>query len=323
MVLRRTLKIHENFDLVTPAMWSPASIAESRRRLRDLTLADELRKAREAALNDLESYMYSSKGKMSDDEDQYKLVSTEEQRTEVYDACADAETWLEDNYGATLDEFKTKRKALKAVAEPIFKRLTERSARPKAVEKARISLAGARETSSKWNETMPQITEVEKAEFEGLIVAAETWLTEKEAAQAELAGHEQAAFEAKSVKPQLAEVSAMLNKLMRKPKPTPPKEGKPRKKVKANNSTVGEEEEDEVVDSDTDKNTGEEDPVKVTVDASEDADAAAEAAEEDADGDGDGEQKGEENDSSSDSLYSSSSTETDTEAEAEADGNEL
>lgn len=45
--------------------------------------SDDERKAKEAALNELEAYIYKVKNRIIDDEDQLKLVSTDEQRQEV------------------------------------------------------------------------------------------------------------------------------------------------------------------------------------------------------------------------------------------------
>lgn len=56
--LRRALGTAENTNLVTPNAWTPAAIAESKARLRALNAADDARKAKEAALNDLEGYIY-------------------------------------------------------------------------------------------------------------------------------------------------------------------------------------------------------------------------------------------------------------------------
>ena len=47
LVLRKTLKVVENVDQVTPHTWTPAMIAESRAKLAALTLRDNERKANE------------------------------------------------------------------------------------------------------------------------------------------------------------------------------------------------------------------------------------------------------------------------------------
>lgn len=49
----------------------------------EFLFSDDERKAKEAALNELEAYIYKVKNRIIDDEDKLKLVSTDEQRQEV------------------------------------------------------------------------------------------------------------------------------------------------------------------------------------------------------------------------------------------------
>lgn len=56
--LRKTLLVTENLQAVSPASWVPWMVAESKARLAALTAADEARRANEAALNELETYIY-------------------------------------------------------------------------------------------------------------------------------------------------------------------------------------------------------------------------------------------------------------------------
>ena len=114
--MRRTLSVSEDHHAVSPPAWTPMMIAEARGRLRALQAADQARQAREAALNDLEGYIYKVinclrivfficcsvalshclpyyriaftyvhqvKNRLSDEEEELKKVSTEEQRQDV------------------------------------------------------------------------------------------------------------------------------------------------------------------------------------------------------------------------------------------------
>ena len=60
--VRRTLLVSENHRAISPPSWPPLAIAEARGRLRALQAIDESRQAREAALNDLEGYIYKVSG---------------------------------------------------------------------------------------------------------------------------------------------------------------------------------------------------------------------------------------------------------------------
>jgi hypoxia up-regulated 1 len=115
-------------------------IQESKSRLRILQLADDARKAKEAAMNELETYIYHVKNKLNDDENALKAVSTEEQRTNVLTVASQLADWLdEEGNKATVKEFKSKQNELKLQAEPIFKRYSEIKDRSTAVNNGSIS----------------------------------------------------------------------------------------------------------------------------------------------------------------------------------------
>jgi len=139
-ILRRTLTVVENLDATNPTHWSPSMIQESKSRLRILQLADDARKAKEAAMNELETYIYHVKNKLNDDENSLKVVSTEEQRTNVLTIASQLADWLdEEGNKATVKEFKSKQNELKLQAEPIFKRYSEIKDRSTAVNNGSIS----------------------------------------------------------------------------------------------------------------------------------------------------------------------------------------
>ena len=108
-----------NGELQTPAPWSVVQTTEAKGRLKALQDAgesfvlpcgvlllcskshlmsseDDERKAKEAALNELEGYIYKVKNRILDDEDKLKAVSTDEQRQEVLDLASATEDWLYD-----------------------------------------------------------------------------------------------------------------------------------------------------------------------------------------------------------------------------------
>jgi hypothetical protein len=94
-VLRKVLKIDVDYGATVPRRWTPAQIAEARHKRYALKEADDLLKATEAALNELEAYIYRVKNMLSDQEEQLKEVSTEEQRQAVIDMANEAEViWL-------------------------------------------------------------------------------------------------------------------------------------------------------------------------------------------------------------------------------------
>merc|ERR1712137_188297 len=98
-----------------------------------LDAADAAIRARAAALNDLEAYVYKVRNRLRDEDgdDQLGAVSTAEQRDEIIEACNEIEEWLyDDGRYAEVSEYKSKQSGIKVQAEAIFRRFKEHSARP-------------------------------------------------------------------------------------------------------------------------------------------------------------------------------------------------
>jgi len=220
--LRRLLVVSENRALVTPPSWPASQISEAKSRLRALDAADDARRKREAALNDLEGYSYKVKNRLTEEEDELKKVSTDEQRQEVIDLCNTTEEWLYDEgRSADMAAYKAKQKEITKIAEPIFFRFAELTARPAAVKQATKDLTEVRTKVGGWAESKPHITDVEKEKLLEAVTAAEAWIAEKEAAQALVKAHEAPVFESADVPQQLKAVGVQYEKLLKKPKPAP------------------------------------------------------------------------------------------------------
>merc|ERR1711871_1402881 len=169
-MLRKTLKVADNPELISPVLWTPSKIAEARGRLKALTAADELRRKKEAANNELEAFIYSIRGKFVEDEEVLATVSTEEQRNAVVDMASQLEEWLyDDGRNAELADYKAKHLGLKEISNPILERLYEKDARPKAVEDVRATMVKLEGKIEAWNDTMPHITEEEKEKISTMI----------------------------------------------------------------------------------------------------------------------------------------------------------
>merc|ERR1711988_469371 len=97
--LRRTLTIEDNPTLISPPAWSTDELAESRDKLAALDYEDRQRKAKEAALNELEGYVYKVKNRLMDDEAELSKVGTEEQRTTLQELVSVTSEWIDDEAG--------------------------------------------------------------------------------------------------------------------------------------------------------------------------------------------------------------------------------
>merc|ERR1711871_1719933 len=221
-MLRKTLKVADNPELISPVLWTPSKIAEARGRLKALTAADELRRKKEAANNELEAFIYSIRGKFVEDEEVLATVSTEEQRNAVVDMASQLEEWLyDDGRNAELADYKAKHLGLKEISNPILERLYEKDARPKAVEDVRATMVKLEGKIEAWNDTMPHITEEEKEKISTMIEDVREWIYSKLEEQEKLQPHVEPAFKSSQVELQLKPVFAMYQRLYKKPKPKP------------------------------------------------------------------------------------------------------
>merc|ERR1712146_239096 len=181
----------------------------------------------EAALNDLEGYIYSVKGKIQEQE-------------EVMNKGTELEDWLYEAEAKTADvaTFKAKHRELRKLAEPIFDRFIESTARPEAVATARKTIITVREKLAEWPTSRPWVNETEIAKVLEMLKKAEDWIDEKEAAQGTVAASEEPVFRSEDVPKQLSMVAREFERLLKKPKPAPPKVEKTNSAM-ASNSTNG------------------------------------------------------------------------------------
>jgi len=221
--VRRQLSVKQLFDQLSPSKWTQNQITESKNRLEELQLADKLRKAREAALNELEGYIYQIKNRILDEEDSLKSISTEQQRQDAIDLANQIEEWLYDEgRNENVEMYKKKQKELETVAESIFHRLKEATARTVAIEKVKKSLETLKANVNAWEEKLPHITSEERETIFGLAKKVDDWIEEKAELQEKHSPFEKPIFESTDVLKQLKPVTIAYDKLLKKPKPSPP-----------------------------------------------------------------------------------------------------
>jgi len=199
-------------------------IATARSRLLELQAIDENRKAKAAALNDLEAYIYKIKNRLLDDETVLSAISTAEQRQAVIDTANAAEEWLyDDGRDATVSQYQAKMKEISDPANAIFLRFTELEKRDAAVKKVKASLQDIKTTvNNNWTaESKPQITEEEKASLLSAVAKVDAWIEEKAELQLAQSPYDKPVFLSSEVLSQLKPVMLIYDKLVKKPKPAP------------------------------------------------------------------------------------------------------
>lgn len=221
---------------------SAAIFAESKAKIGELNRLDKERIELEAARNRVESYCYLIKNKLVDEEELISKISTEEQREEIRQLASDTTDWLDfDAYDASLETMQAKYKAMADPAEKIWFRMKELTARPEAIAALTEKLGKVEDLLKKWETSMPQITEDERADVQSKVEDIKKWIQDKVEEQDSKASHEDPAFTSSEVPLQTKPIEKLVAKLSKKPKPKPEKKEE-EKSDKAENETASEEE---------------------------------------------------------------------------------
>jgi len=203
--------------------YSPAVKAYSKSKLEELAAKDKARIMLEEAKNNFEAFIYHVKNKLSDDEEDLKKVSTDEQREELLQMAIDANDWLDfEGWDADLETYQKKLAELSAPAKAMFHRLSELTLRPQVIAEVRKSLTKVEDLMNKWETTMPQVTEEERAEVLAKVEEVRKWISDKEDAQAAVNPWDPVVFNSTEVPLQTKSLEKLVAKLGKKPKPKPP-----------------------------------------------------------------------------------------------------
>merc|ERR1712038_1389530 len=226
---KRTLTVSSyHAGLIQPH--SDVIMSESREKLGELNRLDKERQMLEEVRNNYESYIYLIKNKLIDDEEAIGAVTTQEQRDALQKSAEDAEEWMyDDGYDASLDTYRQKYTELTEPAEKVFFRVKEVGARVEAISSLKEKLDKVVALMTKWEKTMPQITEEERNSVVEKVEDVRKWISEKEEAQAANDPSTDPVFTSEEVPLQTKDIQALVSKLSRRPKPVPKKEDKEEK----------------------------------------------------------------------------------------------
>ncbi|NXJ83853.1 HYOU1 protein, partial [Trogon melanurus] len=218
-------------------------LKSSMKKLQDLTIRDLEKQEREKSANSLESFIFETQDKLYQED--YQLVSTEEQREEISRKLSEASSWMEEEgYAAATKELKDKLSELKKLCRNLFFRVEERRKWPErlaALESllnhSTIFLKGARMIP----ESDQIFTEVELSTLEKAINETTIWKNETLAEQNKLPPTEKPILLSKDIELKIAaldrEVQYLLNKA-KFAKPKPKKEKNATKNDSGKNATA-------------------------------------------------------------------------------------
>jgi len=201
-------------------------------------LEGERMRARNAeAKNMLESFIIETRSRVSSDES-VESVSQEEERATISTDFEAAEDWLYEE-GRDLDAaaYQKKKKELEKMTAPIFLRVSELEARPRVVAQANDAMNWTLTLLQTWVTDRPEVTEAERGQLSGMVANFTSWLEEMEAKQAEMPLYEAPAYLSQQVTSKLEPIEKEVRRLIRKPKPKPPKAPKNGTKANGTNAT--------------------------------------------------------------------------------------
>merc|ERR1719399_2588653 len=159
-------------------------------------------------------------------------VKEEKERTTIAAEFEASEDWLyEEGKDLVAADYQKKKRELEKLTSPIFLRLTELEARPRVVKHANEAINWTKTMLETWVTERPEVTEAEREKLTELCANFTEWLEEVEAKQAELPLHEAPAYLSSQVTTKLDPIEKEMRRLLRKPKPKPPK-------VKANSTNA-------------------------------------------------------------------------------------
>jgi len=200
---------------------NPTQFSESVSRLAALDRKDKERRETDEAKNSLESYIYSQRERLYEDE--VLSYSTEEERTQLSDQLEAASTWLYEEEGASAIEYRKRLRQLRQVGDRIEFRIHESTTRPEALRDIHGAIPFTHELILNASQ-IRNISDEDLAEADELFGSIISWLTVKEKEQEAKKPYEDPVLTSTDIRAKLKKIEKLALRLIRKPlkkKPTP------------------------------------------------------------------------------------------------------
>ncbi|XP_071842320.1 hypoxia up-regulated protein 1-like isoform X2 [Apostichopus japonicus] len=208
----------------------------SKEKLKDLRRIQEAKRAKEQAVNNLESFIYETQEKLYEDE--YLVCSLEEERDLIRANLSEASDWVyEVDADTNATVFKQKLRELKKQTKDLFFRVKEKKDRPELVSAMKTAL----NTSKVFLEMIKNITVEEDSPFSQVEVdllekvynKSKDWFKSKMKEQKKLADHERPVLLTSDLQDKISDIDRELRYLVGKAKTAKPKK-KPSKEKSSN-----------------------------------------------------------------------------------------
>jgi len=248
---KKIKKTNLKFSEAREFEWSEASINEVHEVEVAMSNIDRIFAETGQIRNDLESYIYDLRDKISASSG-LGAYGTDADKATFTTALEKMENWLyEDGYDATKSIYSEKLGELRAMGDPMENRQREAEARPVAMNMLKRTV----EKYTNWlntnasEEQYAHISEEEIKKAHTACDAANSWMYEMMDKQGGLSPHDDPAVKAVEINAKSNELAKEVNPIMHKPKPKPKPEEK-KEEVKTEN---GAEEEKKAPEADAEK----------------------------------------------------------------------
>ena len=218
---KKIKKTNLEYTVSRPLEWTKKELDEAHEQ--EVAMANNDRIVRETAnmRNELESYIYEMRDKISS-ESQLGPYGTDEEKDAFVSLNEKMENWLyEDGFDATKAVYAEKLKELKALGEPIEKRQAEAQGRAAAVN----SLQSALETYKNWaidsqtNDIYKHITDEERTKVNAMCDEVSAWMYEKLDQQGSLAPNQDPVLTVADLNGKVRSLKETCGPIMHKPVP--------------------------------------------------------------------------------------------------------
>jgi len=234
----------EDLSALAVKPFTAPALASARARLLRLAQADEERKERQRAKNNLETLIYKVRDRTTDDSESFESVTNEEQRSSLRDLLDDARDWLdedgEDAGSTDVTEYTTRHSGIETIANAAWKRLSEKKGRPGALGKAKETIATMRELVATWAEKKPWISALQSELAEEAISGLEKWIERKVEEQEGKEVFEEPAFTIRQLRTEVGIASKTILRTDKTPKPTPTPSPSPSNETEGAEAEAGE-----------------------------------------------------------------------------------
>ena len=218
------------------------------------------------ARNELESYIFESRGKLENSK-KVKKVSAEKERKIMLEKLNEAEEWLWEVQQESESIFKSKTRSLRNLGDAMFTRAKELELRPKSIDAAGKAIGQLYEYVDLLKRNYSWIKSEEIDELNDMTKRIELWLNNKIEEQELLTARDDPAFLSSDVEKRILPALDFANKLLNKQKPSGYKK---KEKKNKKNTTKTDKDKDNNNNNDDDVTTQGEDEYSVPIDVDED-----------------------------------------------------